>query len=204
MPSSPRRCWCRPRAFIGDQMKIVDPDAIHRRARGAARASSAATLEPQWRAAYASTARQPLRICRPRPRARGGCARWRSAILMASGAADAPTLALKQFDEADNMTDRQGALGILANSEAPERRDRARRLLRPLQGRCAGASTNGSWSQALSTPRRHAEGGAAAARPSRFHAWSIRTGCARCSARSARTSARSTTGAARAIASSPT
>jgi aminopeptidase N len=41
--------------------------------------------------------------------------------LMASGSADAPALALRQFEEADNMTDRQGALAALANSDAPER-----------------------------------------------------------------------------------
>ena len=40
---------------------------------------------------------------------------------MASGAADAPALALEQFEQADNMTDRQGALGILANSDTEER-----------------------------------------------------------------------------------
>jgi aminopeptidase N len=40
---------------------------------------------------------------------------------MASDAEDAPALAMRQFDEADNMTDRQGALGALTNSHAPER-----------------------------------------------------------------------------------
>jgi aminopeptidase N len=40
---------------------------------------------------------------------------------MAAGAEDAPDMALRQFQEADNMTDRQGALGSLVNSEAPER-----------------------------------------------------------------------------------
>ncbi len=41
---------------------------------------------------------------------------------MASGAQDAPGLALRQYEEADNMTDRQGALSALVGSEAPERR----------------------------------------------------------------------------------
>jgi aminopeptidase N len=39
----------------------------------------------------------------------------------ASGAQDAPAMALRQFEEADYMTDRQGALGTLVNSAAPER-----------------------------------------------------------------------------------
>ena len=30
-------------------------------------------------------------------------------------------MAMRQFTEADNMTDRQGGLGVLANSDAPER-----------------------------------------------------------------------------------
>ena len=37
------------------------------------------------------------------------------------------------------MTDRQGALGVLANSDAPERAGGARRLLRALSRQCAGA-----------------------------------------------------------------
>ena len=41
--------------------------------------------------------------------------------LAAAGAADAPYLAMAQYDEADNMTDRQGALGILVNLTVPQR-----------------------------------------------------------------------------------
>jgi aminopeptidase N len=39
----------------------------------------------------------------------------------ASGAPDAPEIALRQFGDADNMTDRQGALGVLANGDSPQR-----------------------------------------------------------------------------------
>jgi len=106
-------------AFIGDQMQIVDPDAIHA-AREKLRSRLGRELEPLWRAAYASTAANRFELS---PAAKGA-RRLRTVALgylMASGAADAPGLALKQFDAADNMTDRQGALGILANSEAAER-----------------------------------------------------------------------------------
>jgi aminopeptidase N len=41
--------------------------------------------------------------------------------IAASGAEDAPGLAMRQFEQADNMTDRQGALGTLANSDAAQR-----------------------------------------------------------------------------------
>ena len=106
-------------SFIGDQMKIVDPDAIHA-AREALRERLGRDLAPLWRAAYASTAANRFELS---PSAKGA-RRLRTValgFLMASGADDAPGLALKQHDEADNMTDRQGALGILANSEMPER-----------------------------------------------------------------------------------
>ncbi|MBC7985660.1 MAG: aminopeptidase N C-terminal domain-containing protein, partial [Sphingomonadaceae bacterium] len=41
--------------------------------------------------------------------------------IAASGASDAARVAFGQFESADNMTDRQGALGVLANTDAPER-----------------------------------------------------------------------------------
>jgi len=106
-------------SFIGDQMEKVDPDAIHV-AREALRERLGRDLEPQWRAAYAATAANRFELS---PAAKGA-RRLRTValgFLMASGAADAPQLALGQYRDADNMTDRQGALGILANSDAPER-----------------------------------------------------------------------------------
>jgi aminopeptidase N len=106
-------------SFIGDQMSLVDPDAIHAM-RESLRARLGRDLEPLWRAAYAATAANRFELSP----AATGARRLRSValgFLMASGAADAPGLALEQFEAADNMTDRQGALGILANSIAPER-----------------------------------------------------------------------------------
>jgi aminopeptidase N len=106
-------------SFIGDQMKTVDPDAIHD-VRERLRERLGRELEPQWRAAYAATAANRFELS---PAAKGA-RRLRTValgFLMASGTADAPALALSQFESADNMTDRQGALGILANSETAER-----------------------------------------------------------------------------------
>ncbi|HEX8125548.1 MAG TPA: aminopeptidase N [Allosphingosinicella sp.] len=106
-------------AFIGDQMKLVDPEAI-RAARDSLRAELGRALEPQWRAAYASTSANRYEYS---PAAKGARRLKTVALnfLMAAGAADAPALARRQFDEADNMTDRQGALGALASSDSPER-----------------------------------------------------------------------------------
>ena len=106
-------------SFIGDQMKEVDPEAIHE-ARDRLRKRLGAELEEQWRAAYAASAAERFVLS---PAAKGA-RRMRTValgFLLASGARDAPALALRQFEAADNMTDRQGALSVLANSDAPER-----------------------------------------------------------------------------------
>ncbi len=107
--------------FIGDQMLVVDPQAIHA-AREALRRDLGQQLEQIWRDAYE---RSHANRFEHSPSAKGA-RRLRSialGFLNASGAADAPLIAKRQFDEADNMTDRQAALGILSNSNAPERED---------------------------------------------------------------------------------
>jgi aminopeptidase N len=106
-------------AFIGDQMLVVDPDAIHA-ARDALRADLGKTLEEHWRGAYATHAAPSFEYS---PAAKGA-RRLRNVALgfIASGkASDAAKLAFSQFETADNMTDRQAALAVLANSDAPER-----------------------------------------------------------------------------------
>ncbi len=107
-------------AFIGDNMKQVDPDAIHAR-REALRAELGSTLEELWRGAYSSCAANRYAY---NPAAKGA-RRLRTIALgyiTAAAAKDAAALAKRQYDDADNMTDRQGALGVLANGDAPERR----------------------------------------------------------------------------------
>jgi aminopeptidase N len=106
-------------AFIGDNMALVDPEAIHA-AREALRGSLGQELEHLWRHAYHANAANRFEYS---PSAKGA-RRLRTVALgylAASGAVDAPAMASRQFDEADNMTDRQGALGVLSNTDAPER-----------------------------------------------------------------------------------
>jgi aminopeptidase N len=106
-------------AFIGDQMLVVDPEAIHA-TREALRADLGVELEPMWRGAYAAHAANRYEYS---PAAKGA-RRLRTVALgylAASGAKDAAATAMRQLSEADNMTDRQGALGVLSNSDAPER-----------------------------------------------------------------------------------
>jgi aminopeptidase N len=107
-------------AFIGDQMLVVRPERIHQ-AREALRADIGAELESLWRSTY--TASSAANRFEYSPAAKGA-RRMRTVALgylMAAGAEDAPAMAMRQYDTADNMTDRQGALGVLTNSDAAER-----------------------------------------------------------------------------------
>ncbi|MFC3443200.1 aminopeptidase N [Sphingobium rhizovicinum] len=106
-------------AYLGDQMKIVDPDAIHA-ARDALQTKIGAELMPLWRDIHAKTKANAFSISS----AAKGARKLRNAALhylVASGAQDGPAIAFGQFSEADNMTERQAALGTLANGSSPER-----------------------------------------------------------------------------------
>ena len=105
-------------AFIGDQLAVVDPEVVYR-AREGLRRELGRRLDAQWREAY-DGAREPYSYT---PAAKG-LRRLRNVALgyvAASGAGDAAKLAFTQFEAADNMTDRQGALTTLANGDSNER-----------------------------------------------------------------------------------
>ncbi len=106
-------------AFIGDQMLIVDPDAIAV-ARDALRADIAKKHEEQWLAIYAKYSGMAFEYS---PAAKGA-RRIRNLALgyiSATKAPDAAAMAFAQFEAADNMTDRLAALGNLANGDADQR-----------------------------------------------------------------------------------
>jgi aminopeptidase N len=105
--------------LIAERMDIVDPDAIHA-SRDALRRAIGMALGDALLATHRSgnAAGDDLS-----PTAKG-IRRLRSVSLGLLAAADesgAAALAKTQFDRADNMTDRQGALGVLVSLEAPER-----------------------------------------------------------------------------------
>jgi aminopeptidase N len=105
-------------SFVGDQLAVVDPDAVFR-AREALRRDIGRHLDAQWRAAYDGP-RKPYAYTP----ADKGLRRLRNVALgyiAASGAEDAAKLAFTQLQAADNMTDRQGALSTLASGDSPER-----------------------------------------------------------------------------------
>ncbi|EQA99910.1 aminopeptidase N [Sphingobium sp. HDIP04] len=106
-------------AYLGDQMAVVDPDAIHA-ARDALQRRIGAELEPLWRDIHGKTKANAFALS---PAAKGARKLRNTALLYlaASGAADGATVAFGQFSEADNMTERQAALATLANGASAER-----------------------------------------------------------------------------------
>jgi aminopeptidase N len=105
--------------FIGDQMAIVDPEAIFR-ARESLRRDIGRHLEADWRAAYEGARANRFEYS---PAAKGARRLKTVALgyIAASGAPDAANLAFVQFDAADNMTDRQGALSTLVSGTSDKR-----------------------------------------------------------------------------------
>ncbi|MBA4048013.1 MAG: aminopeptidase N [Sphingomonas sp.] len=107
-------------SFIGDQLPVVDPDAVFA-ARQALRHDLGKALENAWRDAYARATAVGAFEYNPEAK---GLRRLKSVALgyiAASGASDAADIAFRQFEAADNMTDRQGALSTLASGASNPR-----------------------------------------------------------------------------------
>jgi aminopeptidase N len=104
--------------LIGDRMELVDPDAIHS-SRDELRKAVGAVLADELSEAQAKGAEgQDLS-----PHAKG-VRRLKSvalALLAAGDQARGARVAKDQYDRADNMTDRQGALLVLASLDGAER-----------------------------------------------------------------------------------
>jgi len=110
-------------AFIGDHLAMVDPERIHA-AREALRRELGQALQDQWWHLYHSTAANRFELT---PSAKGA-RRLRSVALGYLAATETDTVgdaASRQFDGADNMTDRLGALGVLVSGPWAERRKAA-------------------------------------------------------------------------------
>ncbi|MEO6359405.1 MAG: aminopeptidase N, partial [Sphingomicrobium sp.] len=102
-------------AIIGDRMPVVDPDAIHA-ARDVLRSAIGATLANEL--ADAQRARTIGSDLSPHAK---GTRRLRAVALnlfAAGNPAEGARIAKAQFDAADNMTDRQGALMTLVSLDA--------------------------------------------------------------------------------------
>jgi aminopeptidase N len=105
-------------ALIGDRMDLVDPDAIH-----ASRDSLRKAVGTALRGALAEAQAQGADGHDLTPHAKG-VRRLKSvalALLAAGDQANGARIAKAQYDRADNMTDRQGALAVLASLDGAER-----------------------------------------------------------------------------------
>ena len=104
---------------VAERLEVIDPDAIHQSREALRAAVGSALFDDLAKAQRASTSSgsdlSPLAK---------GTRRLRTVALGLLSAVDAQEgarLAKAQFDAADNMTDRQGALGVLVSLDAPER-----------------------------------------------------------------------------------
>jgi aminopeptidase N len=113
-------------AVIGDRMDQVDPDAIHA-SRERLRAELAAALRPDLLAIHGASAPGGDDLS---PRAKGLRKLRNGALsyLAAADPAEGARLAKQQFETADNMTARQGALAVLVSLDAEEREEALRRF----------------------------------------------------------------------------
>ena len=111
-------------SLIADRMKVVDPDAIHN-AREQLRSAIGNALDSEL-----SNAQRPSGFSGDDVSAEAkGARRLRTialGLLAAGDPAAGAELAKAQFDQADNMTDRQGALTVLASLDSPEREEALR------------------------------------------------------------------------------
>ena len=106
-------------SLIADRLEIVDPDAVHA-SRDLLRQRIGSALATELLRAHRSDG-APGHDLSPTAK---GVRRLRTValgLIAASDPGEGATLAKAQFDRADNMTDRQGALGILVSLDAPER-----------------------------------------------------------------------------------
>lgn len=105
--------------MVGEKLDIVDPKRIAE-IRDDLRKMLGQALEKLWRQAYQSCERPSYQYT---PEAVGARRLKNVALsyLAAGELADAPSIAWLQFEKADNMTDRRGALDVLVNGFSPER-----------------------------------------------------------------------------------
>jgi aminopeptidase N len=106
-------------SIVGDRMDVIDPDAIHA-AREQLRSAIGSELAGELMNAQRGGGQSGADVSAQAK----GSRRLRTIALNLIAAGDpakGAQLAKAQFDSADNMTDRQGALTVLASLEAPER-----------------------------------------------------------------------------------
>jgi aminopeptidase N len=106
--------------YVAEQMAEIDVDGIHA-VREFLRRALGARLAEQWSETYrALGTNEPYRFDAAQV-GRRTLKNLALAYLLAAGGEEGRSLCLAQFRDADNMTDRVAALGLLAESDLPER-----------------------------------------------------------------------------------
>ncbi len=108
--------------YLAEQMLVADPGAI-RLAREGLKGWLGAELAAEFGALHTRTSAVPYSLAAAARGARK--LKTQALVYLAAGVPDqAVSLAAAQFDAADNMTDRQGALMVLAGIESPLRAEK--------------------------------------------------------------------------------
>ena len=117
--------------YLMEQIEQADPGVIHRE-REALKAKLGASLAAELQALYDRCAAVPYAA----PGARGSrkVRTQALALIAASDPAKAAELAAAQYDGANNMTDRQGALMVLCGLDCEEREERLSEFYRRFAG----------------------------------------------------------------------
>ncbi len=112
-------CTLPGESFVGDQMLVVDPDAIRRERRAMQHALGVKHTD-LWREIHTASLTDATDLS-PTAKAMRKLRGLALMMLWAGGDSAAPSMALTQFHRASGMTDRQSAMAVLAHSDAPER-----------------------------------------------------------------------------------
>jgi aminopeptidase N len=120
-------------AYLAEQMARVDVEGIHRAREGLKR-QLGLQLQGQWLRLYADCAGHPGSDLSPQAMGQRQLRNLALGYLMASESAEALALCLRQFEQADNMTERLAALTLLAASEAAQRTEALQQFQRHWQG----------------------------------------------------------------------
>ena len=106
--------------YVGEQMDVIDPDAIHS-ARVTLRRGLASALKTEFLAAYRAFSTTGPYSPDAKSAGRRALKNLCLGYLMELQGADVLALCLEQFEGANNMTDAMAALTALANTDCPER-----------------------------------------------------------------------------------
>jgi len=107
-------------SYIAEQLEVVDPDAIHS-ARVRLRKDIAASLRKEFLATYHAQATRGTYSPDAQSAGRRALRNLCLGYLLELNDAEVRSLAMAQFDQADNMTDAMAAFSALANTDCPER-----------------------------------------------------------------------------------